>query len=677
MLHGLDPRRRQALLLTRIFLRSDSVVSQGKKPISTAQTEHIRELIRVAEGDPTERDPLIRESWRRCVGYHGLDPAVMRPAVIVEDRRLREHRDAMEELLRTARFGVEALYRHVTGLGYVVLLTDHQGITVDYIGDESTTDYLRSAGLYLGADWNEARAGTNGTGTCIATGESLTVHQCDHFDATHIPLTCTVAPIFDPAGNLSAVLDISALSSPREKSSQFLALQMVRSFAHRIETANLIRSCSRNWIVKLTSNQALAEVDIECVLVLDSSGRIVGFNLYGRQMLAQELKVGWREAIRCLGRPFSDFFDCEIDGLTRFVAPNAIERNVVRLTASGRSLFIQVVPPATMRVLATPASPEDSRLPKPLKAVAGEEPSIQRSLGKLSRLLNTNMSILVNGETGTGKEYLAKAIHMSGARASGPFVPVNCAALPENLIESELFGYESGSFTGALAKGKKGLIREAHGGTLFLDEIGDMPLSSQTRLLRVLAEREVMPIGGTRPHAVDMRVIAATHRDLLAMVKGGSFREDLYFRLNGAVITLPPLRDRRDLAALVTRLLEARAFPDGTPRTISANALGILSSHNWPGNIRELVNVLDFACAVASNPEIAVDDLPDEVFRRFDDAPVPAGSEDSNQAAVLREDLRRAGWNVSAAARLMGIDRTTLHRRMRKLGVTLPPRMPQ
>jgi sigma-54 dependent transcriptional regulator, acetoin dehydrogenase operon transcriptional activator AcoR len=605
----------------------------------------------------------------------------MRPAFIVEDRQLREHRDAMEELLRTARFGVEALYRQVTGLGYVVLLTDHQGITVDYIGDETTTDYLRAAGLYLGADWNEARAGTNGTGTCIATGESLTVHQGDHFDAMHIPLTCTVAPIFDPAGNLSAVLDISALSSPREKSSQLLALQIVRSFAHRIETANLIRSCSRNWIVKLTANQALAEVDIECVLVLDSSGRIVGFNLYGRQLLARELKVGWREAIRCLGRPFSDFFDCEIDGLTRFVAPNAIERNVVRLSASGRSLFIQVVPPTTIRVLTTPVAQEESKLPKALKAVAGEDPSIQRSLGKISRLLNTNMSILVNGETGTGKEYLAKAIHLSCARATGPFIPVNCAALPENLIESELFGYESGSFTGALAKGKRGLIREAHGGTLFLDEIGDMPLSSQTRLLRVLAEREVLPIGGTRPHAVDMRVIAATHRDLLAMVKSGSFREDLYFRLNGAVITLPPLRDRSDLAALVARLLETRAFPDGTPRTMSANALGILSSHNWPGNIRELVNVIDFACAVASNPEIAVDDLPDEVFRRFHDDTTATGADergtDGNQAAVLREDLRRAGWNVSAAARLLGIDRTTLHRRMRRLGVTLPPRMPQ
>ena len=158
-------------------------------PISLSHTEHIEELIRVAEGRDSNRDGLILDSWRRCVGNHHLDPAVMRPAVIIEDRRLREHRDAMEELLRTARFGVEALYRQVAGLGYVLLLTDNEGITVDYIGDEATTDYLREAGLYLGADWNEARAGTNGTGTCIATGEALTVHQGDHFDATHIPLT--------------------------------------------------------------------------------------------------------------------------------------------------------------------------------------------------------------------------------------------------------------------------------------------------------------------------------------------------------------------------------------------------------------------------------------------------------------------------------------------------------
>lgn len=237
---------------------------------------------------------MIHDSWVRCIVNHRLDPTVKRPAVIVEDHFLRERREAIDNLLRTARFGVEALYQQVAGLGYVLLLTDDEGITVDYIGDEATTDHLRNAGLYLGADWNERRAGTNGTGTCIATGEALTVHQTDHFDAQHIPLSCTVAPIFDSTGRLAAALDISALRSPKEKTSQYLALQMVKNFAHRIETANLIQSCSRNWIIKLTSNQGLAVVDTEYVLALDSSGFIIGFNHCVRQLLAKEMQRDWR-----------------------------------------------------------------------------------------------------------------------------------------------------------------------------------------------------------------------------------------------------------------------------------------------------------------------------------------------------------------------------------------------
>ena len=648
------------------------------KDILSAKVEHIKELVRVAEGGSTNRDDLILASWRRCIDGHKLDPTVLRPAVIVEDGRLREHREAMEELLRTARFGVEALYSQISGLGYLLLLTDQNGITVDYIGDSAVSEEARSAGLHHGFDWSETLVGTNGVGTTIATGEALVVHKSDHFDATHIPLTCTAAPIFDAAGKLAAVLDVAALMSPEEKSSQFLALQMVKNFAHRIETANLIRSCSRNWIVKLTSNRALAEVDTEYVLVLDSSGNITGFNNLGARLLAEEFATDWRNTAMFLGRPISDAFDCEIDSLTRYVASHAIERNVVRSRSSGRNLFIQVVPPKTIRVLPSAMAEEDHKLHPALKAVAGEDAAIQKNLKKLARLLNTNMSILVNGETGTGKEYLAKAIHQSSARARAAFVPVNCAALPENLIESELFGYEAGSFTGALDKGKKGLVREAHGGTLFLDEIGDMPLASQTRLLRVLAEREVTPIGGAKPTAVDMRVIAATHRDLLDLVKQGKFREDLYFRLNGATIALPALRDRSDLGWIVKQLLEKRPYADGTARSISAAALGVLSAYHWPGNIRELLNVIDFACAVASDPEVGIDDLPDQVFTRAREA-IPGSVEllpadMSEEAAIVRQHLAQAQWNVSAAARLLGIDRTTLHRRMRRLGVTLRPR---
>ena len=177
------------------------------------QAAHIDELVRVAVGQTSARDAIIHQSWLRCVSEHKLDPVVLRDARIVPSGRLREHRDAMDEFLHTARFGVEMLYRQIAGLGYVLLLTDAKGITVDFIGDPTFNNTLRKAGLYLGADWNEPHAGTCAVGTCIAAEEALTVHQSDHFDATHIPLTCTAAPVFDPNGKLAAVLDISALRS--------------------------------------------------------------------------------------------------------------------------------------------------------------------------------------------------------------------------------------------------------------------------------------------------------------------------------------------------------------------------------------------------------------------------------------------------------------------------------
>jgi transcriptional regulator of acetoin/glycerol metabolism len=588
----------------------------------------------------------------------------------------------MDELLRRARSGAEALYRQVSSLGYVLLLTDQAGVTVDYMGDPASTDALRMAGLYLGSDWNEQNAGTCAVGTCIATKEALVVHQSDHYDATHIPLTCTAAPIFDSRGNLAAILDIASLSSPEAKASQYLALQMVKSFAHRIETASLLATSRRHWVIKLASFQEFAEVETEFVLTLDSSGKIVGFNHFARQLLAREAQVDWRLTDFLLGRSFAEFFDCEIDGLTRFVNSHAIDQNIVRLRTSGQPMSIQVIPPASLRVLPSHRPKLDLQLPAPLRDIAGEDSCLRQSLIKVARLLNTNMSVLIQGDTGTGKEFLAKAMHASSLRAKGPFIPVNCAALPESLIESELFGYESGSFTGALSKGRKGLIREAHGGTLFLDEIGDMPTASQTRLLRVLAEREVAPVGGSKPVSVDIRVIAATHCDLLERIRQGLFREDLYFRLNGAIIAMPPLRERTDLAWLIARLLERHRPADETRRTFSADAMAALMSYHWPGNVRELVNAITYACAIASHATIQVGDLPDQIVNResaFTANATGIGIADtpcqSADAAALRDVLQRNRWNISAAARNLGIDRTTMHRRMRRLGVGLPPRM--
>ncbi|MBS7543917.1 sigma-54-dependent Fis family transcriptional regulator [Ancylobacter oerskovii] len=652
------------------------------------QAAHIDELVRVANGqaEPSAlgRDAVIQQSWRRCVSEHKLDPEVLRDPCILTQSRLREHQDAMEEFTHTARFGVETLYRQVAGLGYVLLLTDAKGVTVDFIGDPTFDNNLMRAGLYLGADWHEQHAGTCAVGTCIATGDALIVHQTDHFDATHIPLTCTAAPVFDPAGNLAAVLDISALRSPVPKESQFLALQFVRSIANKIETANLVNRFRREWIIKLAASPEFVDVEPSYVLAVDGSERILGFNNQARQLMLRESerRIGRPDRRMLVGRRLSEFFDLSIDDLPRFSHSRPASQRMVRLAASGTPLFAQSLAPPSRpgTPMAEPATPA---VPEPLQALFRDDPAMRQVATRAAKLVNTQMSLLICGETGSGKEHLAKAIHAASARSGRAFVPVNCAALPETLIEGELFGYEPGAFTGAAARGKKGLVIEADGGTLFLDEIGDMPLALQTRLLRVLAEREVTPLGRSKPMPVNIRVIAATHRDLVAEVKAGRFREDLYFRLSGAVLTLPPLRERRDLGWLIERLLADRVAAGRTLR-LSEEALQALLGYGWPGNIRELINALDYACAVAGEGRIERGDLPDRLSAGVDGpgailARIPSAPVDEMEQAGRRTGreelvgaLRARRWNVSAVARDLGLDRTTVHRRMRRFGILSP-----
>ncbi|WP_170200821.1 sigma-54-dependent Fis family transcriptional regulator, partial [Ideonella azotifigens] len=283
---------------------------------------------------------------------------------------------------------------------------------------------------------------------------------------------------------------------------------------------------------------------------------------------------------------------------------------------------------------------------------------------RAAKLVNSPVNLLITGETGSGKEYFAKAVHASGERRTRPFVAVNCAAIPESLIESELFGHLPGSFSGAAPRGKRGLIPEADGGTLFLDEIGDMPLPLQARLLRVLSEREVLPVGATRPVPVNIRVIAATHAPLETLVRAGRFRDDLYYRLNGAHIALPPLRERSDLPALLTRFLHGR--------TLLPEVRARLLAYAWPGNLRELKNVLDCAASVAGDGPISLQDLPELAsVAHVPLRPVEAHLPNQGDDALLQE-LRAAQWNVSLAARRLGVARMTLYRRMKRAGIVAP-----
>jgi len=639
-----------------------------------AQQQHIADVVRLAthgaQALQTQRERLIRESWLRCVTEHRLDPTRMQEAVILPQARLREHQDQMEAFLHIARHGLESLYTQVAGLGYVVLLTDARGVTVDFLGDLVFEPSLRKAGLYLGADWSEQHAGTCGVGTCISTGQALTVHLDDHFDATHIPLTCTSAPVFDSAGRLRAVLDISQLSSSQPKDSQHLALQLVKRYAQDIENAAFLHRHRRDWVLRLSRAPQFLDVQPEYLLALDAAGRVVGHNRAAQLALRREAGPA------LIGDRFEALFGVSFEQVGRFVQAQPSDQRAVMHAGGRQVLFLSATPPP-----ASPVASRDNaappRLPAPMAALSAGDARLDRQVERVARLVNAPISLLITGETGTGKEVFAKAVHASSERRARPFVAVNCAAIPEALIESELFGHLAGSFSGAAAKGKRGLVQEADGGTLFLDEIGDMPLALQARLLRVLSEREVLPVGATRAVPVNIRVIAATHAPLEALVRQGRFRDDLYYRLNGALVQLPPLRERTDLSAMIDRLLGGR--------TLTREARAQLLAHRWPGNLRELRNALDYATSVCPQGPIGPDDLPELRAVATPPGLSPAESAGPGGEATapaercdpaLEQALRDAQWNVSAVARTLGLSRMTMYRRMKRAGLVPPNRQP-
>lgn len=278
--------------------------------------------------------------------------------------------------------------------------------------------------------------------------------------------------------------------------------------------------------------------------------------------------------------------------------------------------------------------------------------------------------MVLHGESGCGKERFAHALHLDGPRAGKPFVTLNCAAIPESLIESELFGYREGAFTGAKTKGMQGKVVMADGGTLFLDEIGDMPLNLQCRLLRVLSEREVLPLGADKPLKVDVRVICATHRDLLGMVHAGLFREDLYYRLSGVVIHLPAVRHRCDLPDLLEEVLDEEIRATCIEASLSREAKKILEAHAWPGNLREMHHVLRYALSLCDDGVILPENLPEVFSGAAVHTPPDLKTERARLEAVLKEN----GWRIGSAAKALGVARSTLYRQMDRFHIVPPNR---
>ncbi|MFI8743133.1 sigma-54-dependent Fis family transcriptional regulator [Stutzerimonas zhaodongensis] len=609
-------------------------------------------------------DRLIAESWYRSVHEHGLDPAQPAAHVQLEHHEIRLHQEEHHDFLAIASQGMEGLSRRLNPAGFAVLLSDRRGITLDARLPGQYSPYADS-GLLVGSCWDESLVGTNGIGTGLAAGQPLIIHRDEHFLSSNAMLSCSVAPLFDPQGALLGCLNASCLNSGGPKQAQYLTLQLVGLYARLIENASFHQRYAT--CAMLTLGGDAGDLGNERLLALDAAGRILGANR------AAFMAAGHGNAL--LGETVQDVLSTSLDELITLT--HGGQRSASLRLEGGSALEV------TLRMPSTPAPRARSErglnvipVEPTLEDLAGEDPGLQRCVLKLRRVLDRDISLLLTGETGTGKEAFARAIHQGSVRAKGPFVALNCAAIPESLIESELFGYRAGTFTGASRQGMKGKLEQANGGTLFLDEIGDMPAHLQTRLLRVLAERELVPLGAATPVSLNVQLVCATHRDLPTMVAAGEFREDLYYRLNGLTVRLPALRDRADRAGLIRRVLGREAGDEQVELT--AEAMERLADYRWPGNVRQLINVLRCAVALADDGVIGLDCLPPEIMAVLAERSSVAQSlettRDAAEAAHLQATLEQHGGNVTSAARSLGINRATLYRKLHRHGLTAPRR---
>jgi sigma-54 dependent transcriptional regulator, acetoin dehydrogenase operon transcriptional activator AcoR len=621
---------------------------------------------------------VVMTSWSRCLNNYALDPQEIRRPNSVERGDLQARRECLGVLLAIARIEMEALGKLIKHSEYSIMLTDRDGVILSYLGDTGFSATARRCGFREGVMWSEREMGTNGMGTCLTTRRPVVIHRADHFLAQNTQLTCSAAPIFDMRGELLAALDISGASAnpPRH------TLALVDMAAQNVENRTLLSACKDLHLVRFHRCAEFVSTPGEGVLAFDDQGLIKGANRAALKLL------GHRDHDSLCGQPVDQVLDTSLAALMRLTGQHGYRAEALSSELTQKRWFATVQAPVqsarrTQVAVGAGAVAEavghSAEARGSLDCLGSADPTMQRNVEVLRRVIDRDISVLLLGETGTGKGYCARAIHSASSRAEQPFVTVNCAAIPETLIESELFGPKSGAFTGAAREGGQGRILQANGGTLFLDEIGDMPLALQARLLNVIEEREVMPLEGSKVVSVDVRVISATQHQPLEMIANGRLREDLYYRLNGISVHLPPLRQRTDVEELIRKILHSEAA--GAPIEIEPALLERLVRHSWPGNVRQLRNVLRTVLALRTADRLTLAGFNEEWLAggaapeaaRGEAAPALDIDGESVLSDAEREALRRmletCHWNVSAAAARLHISRRTIYRKIHRHGL--------
>lgn len=673
--------------------------------------------------------PTLMQSWRRCSAL-GLDPY---GEIAPEDDAQLASGVVSHQLLSLVRPAMEDLHEFVEGSACVVVFADAEARIIERFGDHDLLEELERLGLRIRASWSEERQGSNALALALRESFPMQLDGAMHYRAALHILYTSAAPVHDLLGQTVGLLAVIG----RHENSHPHTLGMVTAAARAMSNQLQIQV----WLSN--ANDLLSELKIilqslpEGILLLRHDGVISQMNAPAGTMLGlTPAQVTGRRLRDVLPIPsmlqqaleeqqqLSDeeiVFDTVHGRVTCICSLKPIGRGGVALPtpwpetgledivgSSGMGVSEPVAADGFVMILRSLERVQKlvnrmtgARARLTFAHVVGESAALKEALRLAQLAAKSNSTVLLHGETGTGKEIFAQSIHNSSARADGPFVAINCAAIPRELINTELFGYEGGSFTGADRQGRSGKFEQAHGGTLFLDEIGDMPLELQATLLRAIETRTIVRIGGQRVIPADVRIIVATHKDLREEARRGNFRSDLFYRLNVLTITIPALRERTDdLPILVQHFLQRQSRVLGRSLTITPEALTAMQGYSWPGNVRELENMLEHVTYLMPKNTITIDDLPSELQQMMERTEAskqrkpdrPRSDEerqqfppqlplDTEKSRALKEQSSNAevqailqAWqasngHLSQAATLLGISRTTLWRKMVKYGL--------
>ena len=649
---------------------------------------------------------LGKKAWEQYLEKEVVDPRLVRDSVASSWQRCRAlqvdpHRGAMEtgaapsldcrlndkdRLIAIARPFMHDLTKLLHGTDFQVVLTDETGLLLEVMGEQRILSRTREVQLCPGATWSEAQKGTNAIGTALVERAPVQIFAWEHFREENHFLTCSAAPIATADGRILGVLDVSGDCHQANPHTLGMVVAVVRA----IETQLRLDETRHELQVLSRYSNVLMHGVTDGLLAVNQQGIVLDMNARGGQILGVNPSLAKGSSLDRISLGNSPIVQVIQGGQEYENQPILLDRTgkQIRSSASpvhdeagnvvGAVAFFHEVQeqPGGRRTFVFHA--HRSRLDD----IVGDSPAMRAAKDWASLAAACNSTVLLLGESGTGKEVFASAIHSGSARSRAPFLAINCAAMPETLIESELFGYSDGSFTGARKGGQAGKFELANGGTVFLDEIGEMTPPMQAKLLRVLQERTIQRIGSSHDIHVDIRIIAATHRDLSRDVENGRFREDLYYRIAVLEVKIPPLRERvEDIPALSRCLLKKICIRLGRPPVdICEDALAKLASYSWPGNVREMENVLERAvvalrggpCLDAAtltlperSPQRVREDKPAAIFQApREPSPAPVRSLRDTEKDAITEALRVCGGNIKRAAGRLGIARNTLYRKM-------------